>query len=435
MGGWLPVSFASSKSRPRRIALVDCNNFYCSCERVFQPKWAHRPIAVLSNNDGCIVARSNELKELEVPMGAPYFKWKGFLDRHNAVVVSSNYTLYGDMSARVMNTLGRFTPDMDIYSIDEAWLDLTHFNPATLDAYGREIVQTMKRWTGIPVSIGIGPTRVLAKIANRIAKKRKIPGGVFNLGGAEHLEDVLETIAVEDIWGIGRRWGRRLRQIGIQSARDLRAADLEMIRRRFGVVMQRLVFELRGINCIEAEEFAPKQQIMCSRSFGERVTSLEHLRQSVTMHVSRAAEKLRAQQSVCGMAQVFIRTGLFNPKEPTYSQHAIAKFPVPTADTRVLASGVLQALDSIYREGFRYAKAGVILMDLSPSEGVQSDLFHPADSDRSRLLMQTMDAINRRMGKRSVFFGGEGTQRVWLMKRGMTTPAYTTRWSELLVVR
>ena len=368
-------------------------------------------------------------------MGAPYFKWKTFLSRHNAVVVSSNYSLYGDMSARVMSTLGRFTPDMDIYSIDEAWLDLTHFNPASLDAYGRDIVLTVRQWTGIPVSIGIASTRVLAKIANRIAKKRKIPGGVFNLGGAEHLEDVLETIAVEDIWGIGRRWGRRLRSIGIQSAQELRAADLEMIRKHFGVVMQRIVFELRGINCIEAEAFAPKQQIMCSRSFGQRVTSLEHLRQSVTMHVSRAAEKLRSQNSVCGLAQVFIRTGLFNPQEPTYSQHAIVQFPVPTADTRSIASGALKALNSIYREGFRYAKAGVILMDLSSSEGVQSDLFHPADSKRSRVLMQTVDSINQRMGQRSVFFGGEGTQRVWLMKRGMTTKAYTTRWPELLLVR
>ena len=175
---------ASSKSRPRRIALVDCNNFYCSCERVFQPQWQHRPIAVLSNNDGCIVARSNELKALDVPMGVPYFKWKRFLEQHNAVVLSSNYTLYGDMSARVMHTLGRFTPEIDIYSIDEAWLDLTGFNPATLDAYGREIVQTVRQWTGIPVSIGIAPTRVLAKIANRIAKQRQIPGGVFNLGGS-----------------------------------------------------------------------------------------------------------------------------------------------------------------------------------------------------------------------------------------------------------
>ena len=429
------MSSASSNSRARRIALVDCNNFYCSCERVFQPKWANRPIAVLSNNDGCIVARSNELKQLQVPMGAPYFKWKAFLERHNAVVLSSNYTLYGDMSARVMSTLGRFTPDMEIYSIDEAWLDLTCFDPATLDAYGRDIVQTVRQWTGIPVSIGIAPTRVLAKIANRITKKRKIPGGVFNLGGAEHLEDVLDTIAVEDIWGIGRRWGRRLRGIGIRSARELRAADLEMIRKRFGVVMQRIVFELRGINCIEAETIAPKQQIIRSRSFGQRVTSLEHLRQSVTMHVSRAAEKLRSQHSVCGLLQVFIRTGMFNLQEPTYSQHGIVKFPVPTADTRVLASGALKALDSIYLEGYRYAKAGVILMDLSSVEGVQADLFHPTDSERTRLLMQAVDSINRRMGKRSVFFGGEGTQRIWLMKRGMTTQAYTTRWSELLLVR
>ncbi|MEM9537806.1 MAG: Y-family DNA polymerase [Cyanobacteria bacterium P01_E01_bin.45] len=424
-----------ANSSHQQVALADCNNFYASCERVFNPKWIDRPIAILSNNDGCIVARSNEIKELGVPMGAPYFKWKAFLERNNAIVVSSNYTLYGDMSARVMNTLGQFTPNLDIYSIDEAWLDLTNFKPDTLVTYGRDIARTVKQWTGIPVSIGIAPTRVLAKVANRIAKKRKVPGGVYRLENNEELNEILENLEVEDIWGIGRRWGKRLRMMGIGTARDLRDTDPDMMRRKFSVVMQRLVLELQGVSCIGPEDIAPKQQIMCSRSFGERVTTLTHLKQAVSMHVGNAARKLRSQQSVCGLAQVFIRTGLFNPNEPTYSQSAMVKFPTPTADTRAIAKGAMTALEGIYRKRFRYAKAGVILMDISPSALVQRDLFFDADSERSQLLMETLDGINRRMGRRSVFFAGEGSKRVWLMKRRMTTNAYTTQWGELMIVR
>ncbi|MEL7084024.1 MAG: Y-family DNA polymerase [Cyanobacteria bacterium J06597_1] len=422
------------------IALVDCNNFYCSCERVFQPKWTHRPIAVLSNNDGCIVSRSNELKALGVPMGAPYFKWKSFLATHQAIVVSSNYSLYGDMSARVMSTLGQFTPNIDIYSIDEAWLELAHVPRSDLIPYAETIGHVVRQWTGIPVSIGIAPTRVLAKIANRLAK-RQGAGGVFDWSTADFTDDstdaLLETIAVEDIWGIGRRWGDRLRRVGITTARDLKAADPDRIRQKFSVVMQRIVLELRGVPSIETEDIAPKQQIIRSRSFGQRVTSLDHLRQAVTMHVSRAAEKLRAQHSVCGLAQVSIRTGLHNPREVPYSNHAIAQFPVPTADTRRLVRGVLTALESIYREGYRYAKAGVMLMDLSSDSGVQSDLFHSTDSERSRRLMTALDTVNQGMGRGSLFLAGQGNpERVpWLMKRGKTTPAYTTQWSDLMVVK
>ena len=421
----------------QRIALVDCNNFYCSCERAFQPKWIDRPIAVLSNNDGCIVSRSNELKTLGVPMGAPYFKWKSFLVHHHAIVVSSNYSLYGDMSARVMVTLGQFTPHLDIYSIDEAWLDLSHIQADALDTYTRDIVRTVRQWTGIPVSIGVAPTRVLAKIANRLAERQHGSGGVFDFSRVESVDALLDTIAVEDIWGIGRRWGDRLRRIGVTTARDLKAADPDRIRKKFSIVLKRIVLELRGIPCIKSDDIAPKQQIIRSRSFGQRVTSLEHLRQAVTMHISRAAEKLRAQQSVCGLAQVSIRTGLHNPLETPYSNHAIAKFPVPTADTRRLAHGVLTALDSIYREGFRYAKAGVMLMDLSTETGVQSDLFHATDSERSRRLMAALDTVNQAMGRGSLFLAGQGNpERVpWLMKRGRMTRAYTTQWSELMVVK
>ena len=303
----------SANFNERRIALVDCNNFYASCERVFHPAWEYRPVGVLSNNDGCIIARSNELKDAGIPMGAPYFQYREMLHKMGAVVVSSNYALYGDMSARVMNTLGQFTPGLEVYSIDEAWLDLTGFDPAMLDAYGRKIVATTKQHTGIPVSMGIASTKVLAKIANRLCKKRKIPGQVFNLGSSESLDAVLAAVDVEDIWGIGRRWAEKLRGQGIRTALDLRDADPHQMRHQYNVVMQRLVMELRGVPCLGCDDIEPKKQIIASRSFGERVTDVESLLEAVSMHASRAGEKLRAQRSACSAIQVSIRTGRHNP--------------------------------------------------------------------------------------------------------------------------
>lgn len=413
---------------------MDCNNFYASCERVFNPKWEKRPVGVLSNNDGCIIARSNELKEAGIPMGAPYFKWRKQLESIEAVVVSSNYALYGDMSARVMSTLGEFTAEMEIYSIDEAWLDLTGFDTAMLDAYGREIVAKTKQYTGIPVSMGIAPTKVLAKIANRICKKRKVPGQVFNLGSAEALDDVLAAIAVEDVWGIGRRWADSLKARHIFTAKDLRDAEPKAMRQQYSVVMERLILELRGIPCLEFEDIEPKKNIMASRSFGQKITEKTDLLEAVATHASRAGQKLRQQDSVCAAIQVFIRSSRFNPKEHQYAKAATVAFPVATADTRRLIAASARGIEQIYRPGIRYAKAGVMLLDISSAAVCQQSLFTAGDSEKSARLMATVDQLNQTFGKKSVFFAREGTQQAWAMKRQNVTPAYTTKWSDLVVV-
>ena len=425
----------SSNGPPRRIALVDCNNFYASCERVFRPEWNGRPVGVLSNNDGCIIARSNELKDAGIPMGAPFFKYRDQLRKMKAVVVSSNYTLYGDMSARVMSVMGEFTPDIEIYSIDEAWLDLTGFKTDTLDAYARGIVATTTQCTGIPVAMGIAPTKVLAKIANRICKKRKIPGHVYNIGSADNLDAVLASVAVDDVWGIGRQWGIKLRLHGIHTALDLRNANDQEIKKRYNVVMQRIVLELRGIPCLFEDDIQPKKQIIASRSFGARVSDLNSLLQSATMHATRAAEKLRKDGSVCGIMQVFIRSGKHNPKEPFFSRSANIKFPVSTADTRRLIAGACEGVRRIYKPGIRYAKAGVILNDLSPAHMVQGNFFDRPDSERSVALMETLDAINARYGRKTAFFASEGIKHKWAMQRGHMTKHYTTNWNDILVVR
>lgn len=422
------------KQPPRRIALVDCNNFYASCERVFNPKWAKRPLGVLSNNDGCIVARSNELKAAGIPMGAPYFKWRKQLEALQAVVVSSNYALYGDMSARVMNTLAEFAPEMEIYSIDEAWLDLTGFDPATLDAYGRDIVAKTQQYTGIPVSMGVAPTKVLAKIANRICKKRQIPGQVFNLGSADALEGVLAAIAVEEVWGIGRRWAQRLKAQQIHTAKDLRNADPKALRQQYSVVMERIIQELRGVPCLGFEDIQPKKTLMASQSFGEKVTEKTDLLEAAATHASRAGHKLRQQGSVCAALQVFIHSSRFNPQESQYANAATVPFPVATADTRKLIAAAATGIEQIYRPGIRYAKAGVMLLDISAAAVCQQSLFTAGDDEKSARLMATVDRLNQTFGKKTVFFAREGMQQAWAMKRQNVTPAYTTKWSDLLVV-
>jgi DNA polymerase V len=429
------VLYGRQSKALRYIALVDANNFYASCERVFNPAWAQRPLGVLSNNDGCIVARSNELKEAGVPMGAPYFQIQDQLEEMKAIVVSSNYALYGDMSARVMEVLGQFTPELEVYSIDEAWLDLSAFDHLSLDAYAREIAATTYRNTGIPVSIGIAPTKVLAKIANRICKKRKIPGQVFNLGSAESLDDILASIGVQDIWGIGRRLSKKLWASGIHTAKDLRDSDPDAMRRQYSVVMQRLILELRGYPCLGFEDIQPKKQIISSRSFGERVVEIEILLQSVAMHTSRAAQKLRSQGSLCSAIQVSIRTGRHNPDEEYYSQSALVKLPVPTADTRNLIRAAQEGVRRIYKLGPRYQKAGVMLLDISPASAIQGCLFERGDCDRDLLLMATVDRLNQEYGKRAVFFASEGCTQQWAMKRERMTQAYTTRWEDVPVVK
>lgn len=424
-----------SSDSPRRIALVDCNNFYVSCERVFHPAWNSRPVGVLSNNDGCIIARSNELKTAGIPMGAPYFKHKKQLEAIKAVVVSSNYALYGDMSTRVMHTLGQLAPDIEIYSIDEAWLDMSIIRPGELDALGREIVVRTYQNTGIPVSMGIGTTKTLAKIANRICKQHAIPGRVFNLGNAKSLDAVLASVAVADIWGIGRRLAEKLNKQRIYTAFDLRNTDPEQMRSRYSVVMQRLILELRGTACLGKEDIKPKKQIIASRSFGQRVTSKSAVIEATALHAARAGEKLRAQHSVCSAMQISIRNGKHNDKEPYFSRSCVVRFATPTADTRKLIAAAASGIDKIFMPGIRYAKAGVMLFDITPENHFQRSLFDTDEHLAPSRLMSTIDRINRQFGNHTLFFAAEGIQKTWAMQRNHMTQSFTTKWSEIPLVR
>ena len=428
------MSLASSKTY-RYVALVDCNNFYASCERVFNPAWNDRPIGVLSNNDGCIVSRSNELKAAGIPMGAPYFKYRDQLEALNAVIVSSNYELYGDMSSRVMRTLENLAPGIEVYSIDEAWLNLARIQPDKLDSCGHRIVSKTYQHTGIPVSVGIGLTRVLAKIANRICKQHKVPGSVFKLVDCETIECSLADVSVGDIWGVGEGWAKRLERDGIYSALDLRNIDASWIRKAYGVIMQRLVFELQGQPCLEFEDVEPKKRIIASRSFGSRVTQLNDLLEATSFHATRAGEKLRKQKSVCSALQVFLKTGKYNPSESRFHASTIVQFSVPTSDTRRLIQAAQQGIKKIFKQGHRYAKTGVTLLEISPASVVQSDFFDSIDSGKSQTLMETIDQVNEERGKYTLFFASEGTRKSWAMKRDRKTRAYTTRWSELPTVR
>jgi DNA polymerase V len=421
----------------RSIALVDCNNFYVSCERVFNPKLEGKPIVVLSNNDGCAVARSNEVKALGVKMGQPWFQLKDLARQHGIIAFSSNYGLYADMSNRVMSILADFSPDQEVYSIDECFLDITGFQSRDLTQYGQQIRSRIKQWTGLPVCVGVGASKTLAKLANHIAKKNVQFNGVCDLNAmsAQEQNEWLGQIEVGEVWGIGRRLAPKLEDIGIATVLDLKRADTATLRSQFSLVMEKIIRELNGVVCVELEDMgAPKKQIISSRSFGIPVTELESLEQSITLYVSRAAEKLRRQQSYAGSIHIYIRTSPFNEAEPHYSNGMTIPLPEQTDDSMQLTRVALWGLRKIYRGGYRYQKAGVMLSEIVSKEGRQIDLFQlSARSSRSGRLMTVLDQINGLMGKQSLKLASEGFRQPWKMKQGNKSPAYTTRWDELPV--
>lgn len=421
----------------RSIALVDCNNFYVSCERVFNPKLEGKPIVVLSNNDGCAVARSNEVKALGVKMGQPWFQLKDLARQHDIIAFSSNYGLYADMSNRVMSILADFSPDQEVYSIDECFLDITGFQSRDLTQYGQQIRSRIKQWTGLPVCVGVGASKTLAKLANHIAKKNVQFNGVCDLNAmsAQEQNEWLGQIEVGEVWGIGRRLAPKLEDIGIATVLDLKRSDTATLRSQFSVVMEKIIRELNGVVCVELEDMgAPKKQIISSRSFGIPVTELESLEQSITLYVSRAAEKLRRQQSYAGSIHIYIRTSPFNETEPHYSNGMTIPLPEQTDDSMQLTRVALWGLRKIYRGGYRYQKAGVMLSEIVSKEGRQIDLFQlSARSSRSGRLMTVLDQINGLMGKQSLKLASEGFRQPWKMKQGNKSPAYTTRWDELPV--
>lgn len=424
-------------NRSSVFSLVDVNNFYVSCERVFDWKLIGKPVVVLSNNDGCVVARSNEAKALGIKMGAPWHTLKRLAGDHGIIGLSSNYTLYGDMSRRVMNILGNMAPTIEVYSIDECFLDFSGIQERP--DHGQAIRARIQRWVGLPVCVGFGPTKTLAKLANHCAKK-SLAGeiGVCDLTtlSATETDRLLASIDVGEVWGVGAKLSEQLQAMNIRTVADLRTADAGSLRSRFGVVMERTVRELRGDSCLPLEAVAPpKQQIMTSRSFGKEVVRLEELRESVLTYASRAAEKLRQQSSLASSVMVFIRTNPFKDV-PQYARQIVVPLPHPTDDTLLIGRAVAAGLKAIYRPEFKYKKSGVMLMQLSPKAERQATLFEDVDAiARRERLNQTMDRINARFGKRTVGLAGAGHDHRWAMRAENKTPAYTTRWDEFPLVR
>ncbi len=424
------------------IALIDGNNFYVSCERVFQPELEGKPVVVLSNNDGCVVARSAEVKALGVPMGIPWFKLKDLAKQHGIIAKSSNYTLYGDMSQRMHSVIAQFSPEQEIYSIDETFLDLTGFN-RDLVAYSQEIRQRVRQWTGIPVCVGIGSSKTLAKLANHCAKKAHVPSmadGVTDLNqlSASGLRKLFSRIEVGEVWGVGRKIQERLAGMGIETVQQLKDSSLSRIKKEFNVVLARTVAELNGESCLALEEVAqPKQQIMSSRSFGQPVFLLEDLNEAVVSYTSRACEKLRHQHHVAGSIQVYVRTNPFKPDEPQYNNGVTVKLLHPTNNTFRLAEAALYGLKKIYKLGYAYKKAGIMLTDLCPENRVPVDLFSGFDlpeTKRAKTLMATLDEINAKMGRGTVRSAGEGIQKAWAMRSNNKSNAFTTDWKQLPIV-
>lgn len=413
------------------FALVDCNNFYVSCERAFNPRLAGRPVVVLSNNDGCIVARSDEAKALGIAMGVPAFEVADILEKNNVHILSSNYTLYADMSDRVMQTLSAFTPEIEIYSIDEAFLNLAALSKNPIEC-ARRIKATVKKWTAMPVSIGIAHTKTLSKIANRIAKKSPDAGGVFDLTSAGDIDALLGTIAVEHIWGVGIRTAIKLKKAKIKTALDLKNADTYWIRKKFGVVGLRTVYELRGDVCYCLEENPPtRRQVAVSRSFGEPVDDVGKLKEAAAAFAVRAGEKLRQEKLFANLISVFVTTSPFIKNK--YFNSQTAAFEVATNDTTELICTACLCVEKLYRKGCLFKKCGVILHSLVSENQIQHNLFDAADREKSKRLMRTVDLINTRF-EASLHWAAEGLKQPWQVKFKRRSKRFTTDWSDLLEV-
>lgn len=422
------------------VALVDCNNFYVSCERAFHVALQNKPVVVLSNNDGCVVARSNESKKLGIKMGQPYFQCQDIIRQHNVQVFSSNYSLYADMSARVMQLLSQFASVVEVYSIDEAFLDLSSLAIDDLSEFGRTLKASIMQSTGIPVSVGIAATKTLAKGAVEIAKKDPLFEGVLDITGWEtlKLDALLEGVAIEDVWGIGRTYALFLNNYGIQTAKDLKYADRRWIRRHLTVTGERIVLELAGTACLPVEtQTPPKKGIMCAKTFGRDITSEQELQEAVATYTVRAAEKLRQQDSLAAELSVFIQTDHFKTEQPQYANSMTMELASPTAYTPELISNALHALHTMYRPDHCYKKAGVALSHITSGEVVQPDLFGTFSMDihqRQERLMFIVDAINRIYGPNTLFFAVQGSSRSWAMRQRRLSPRVTTRWNEILTV-
>ena len=414
------------------FALIDCNNFYASCERVFDPELNEKPIVVLSNNDGCVVARSNEAKALGIPMGAPYYHYKSIIEKNNVEVFSSNYQFYGDMSQRVMQSLSMLVPDPDIeiYSIDEAFLRLDGFAKCDLLTFAASLRSKILMWIGIPTSIGIAQTKTLAKIANHVAKKQT-NDGVFDMRDCKLQEQIMADLPVEELWGISRRWSKKLNALGIITALELKNTNAQFIRNHFSVVMERIVHELRGLSCLDINKKTSKKTIISSRSFGKRISDLESIEPALATYTARACEKLRGQRSKTQGIQVFLQTNPFRKNDLQYRNEAKIMFDLPTSDTGTIIKSGKKLLESLYRKGYNYHKCGIMLLDLIPENYHQGHLFSHHDPTKHDKLMTTIDTLNRLMGTGTIFHATQGINHTWKMQSRNRSPRYTTNWEEI----
>ena len=405
----------SSTQYTKKIGLVDCNSFYVSCERLFNPKIRRKPVVVLSNNDGCIISRSNEAKALGIKMGEPYFKAKDIIIKNNVNVFSSNYSLYGDLSRRVMRTLKRFNSDIEVYSIDEAFMDLSNFSDKEIEEVGKEIRSTVLKWTGIPTSIGIAKTKTLSKVANHIAKKTK--AGVTSLIGIENLDPILEKVEINDVWGVGRQLTKFYQKNGIYNAKQLKNKSNTWIKKCSNVLSSRTAMELRGISCIELEKTTSKRKsCVVSRSFGKRVENFQELKEAVASYCLNASEKLRSENLVAKAFTVFVRTSPFQRNFGYYSNSKTIDFPIATNNSIETVKTAITILESIYKNGYRYQKAGVMFSGLS-DENSKENLFASEKDEKINKLMRSIDKTNFRFGRRTLSIASAGIRKKWFMKR------------------
>lgn len=416
------------------FALIDCNNFYASCERVFNPSLNGKPVLILSNNDGCVIARSNEAKALGIPMGAPAFKFKEVIENGEVHVFSSNFALYGDMSNRVMTILGAFSPKMEIYSIDEAFLDFSGFEMHDLEAIGREIRKRILQWTGIPVSVGFAHTKALAKVANRIAKKfTDRTGGVYKIDTEEQRIKALKWLNIEDVWGIGRRHARRLKEMNVLNAYQFTQLTDRWVRDMMTVVGLRLKLDLQGEPTLQLEDVRDKKSIATTRSFDQNYKDLTLIKERVASFAVSCAEKLRRQHCCCQSVMVFLHTNGFREDQPQYSKNIVLKLPFATNSSIEIVKFAVMGLEQIFREGYGYKKAGVIVSDFSPEDNQQLTLFDSRNVKHIEL-MKAVDNINRSMGQQKVRLAAQEPGRVWKMKQERLSPRYTTNLNEIITV-
>jgi DNA polymerase V len=415
--------------------LADCNNFFVSCERVFRPELIGKPVIILSNNDGCVISRSNEAKRLGIKMGHPYFQLEALIKKHNVAVFSSNYALYSDMSRRVQQTLRSLCPETEVYSIDESFLNLRGIKEEELDAFGHYVSRKVLKDTGIPISVGISHTKTLAKIASKLCKQYPKLRGSCYMYRPQDIEKVLKKFPIEDVWGIGRRFSVMLKSRNINTAYDFSQQSLEFVRGKMHVGGMRTWYELHGKPCIEFEAHQPdKQQIMVSRSFSTELSSLEDLTQQVSLFTSMAAEKLRKQGSVCHALQVFLLTNRFRHEQEQHYDNQLITLPALSDSTVELVDIAVKTTAAIFRQGTFYKKAGVILSQFSPKESVQTVLFDEVDREKHDRLMHAMDIINEKQGQRAVVVATAGFDGI-RMNRNHLSPNYTTDWNDILTIK